>query len=81
MRIGVDIGGTKIEAIALANDGKIIDRRRKPTPTGDYRSILDVVVRSCAVSKLISVRPRRLVSPCRERFRQALASCVIPTRW
>jgi fructokinase len=43
MRIGVDIGGTKIEAIALADDGKIIDRRRKPTPTGDYQSILDVV--------------------------------------
>lgn len=43
MRIGVDIGGTKIEAIALADDGKIVDRRRKPTPTGDYQSILDVV--------------------------------------
>ncbi|HEY0144960.1 MAG TPA: ROK family protein [Methylovirgula sp.] len=43
MRIGVDIGGTKIEAVALADDGKIIDRRRKPTPTGDYQSILDVV--------------------------------------
>jgi fructokinase len=43
MRIGVDVGGTKIEAVALADDGKIIDRRRKPTPTGDYGSILDVV--------------------------------------
>jgi fructokinase len=43
MRIGVDVGGTKIEAIALADDGKIVDRRRKPTPTGDYQSILDVI--------------------------------------
>jgi fructokinase len=43
MRIGVDVGGTKIEAIALADDGKIGDRRRKPTPTGDYQAILDVI--------------------------------------
>ena len=32
MRIGVDLGGTKIEAIALAEDGGVCDRRRKPTP-------------------------------------------------
>ena len=34
MRIGVDLGGTKIEAIALADDGRILDRRRVPTPRG-----------------------------------------------
>ena len=43
MRIGVDLGGTKIEAIALGDDGEILDRRRKPTPTGDYQAILDVI--------------------------------------
>ncbi|MFN3077299.1 MAG: ROK family protein [Alphaproteobacteria bacterium] len=36
LRIGVDLGGTKIEAIALAMDGKEMIRRRVSTPVGDY---------------------------------------------
>ena len=42
--IGVDLGGTKIEIIALADDGKEILRRRLPTPQGDYHGILNVIV-------------------------------------
>ena len=36
MRIGVDLGGTKIEAIALGPDGGVRLRRRVPTPRDDY---------------------------------------------
>lgn len=36
MRIGVDIGGTKIEAVTLAAAGEIVARERVPTPQGDY---------------------------------------------
>ena len=36
MRIGIDLGGTKIEVIALADDGTVLLRRRIPTPQGDY---------------------------------------------
>ncbi|WP_341898316.1 ROK family protein [Ferrovibrio terrae] len=36
MRIGIDLGGTKIEAIALAGDGSIRARRRVPAPRDDY---------------------------------------------
>ena len=36
MRIGVDMGGTKIEAIALDESGDALARRRVPTPRGDY---------------------------------------------
>jgi fructokinase len=43
MRIGIDLGGTKIEAIALAEDGATLLRRRVTTPAGDYRGILDAV--------------------------------------
>jgi fructokinase len=47
MRIGIDLGGTKIEAIALADpaDGHaaILLRHRVPTPSGDYEAILNVV--------------------------------------
>jgi fructokinase len=42
-RIGVDLGGTKIEAIALAADGSIPVRRRIPTPRHDYRGTLDAI--------------------------------------
>jgi fructokinase len=35
-RIGVDLGGTKIEAAAIDRDGKIHARRRVATPAGDY---------------------------------------------
>ncbi len=41
--IGVDLGGTKIEAIALADDGSSAWRQRVPTPAGDYRAILQTV--------------------------------------
>jgi fructokinase len=36
MRIGIDLGGTKTEAIALDNDGRELQRVRVPTPIGDY---------------------------------------------
>ncbi|MFZ3176878.1 MAG: ROK family protein [Methylovirgula sp.] len=43
MRIGVDLGGTKIEAIALTENGSIAARRRQPTPCGDYGAILKAI--------------------------------------
>jgi fructokinase len=43
MRIGIDLGGTKIEAIALDDDGATLARRRVATPCGDYPAILDAV--------------------------------------
>ena len=42
MRIGIDLGGTKIEAIALSPAGEEIARRRVPTPR-DYLASLDAV--------------------------------------
>jgi len=36
MRIGIDLGGTKIEALALDDTGKELARVRIPTPHGDY---------------------------------------------
>ena len=35
-RIGLDLGGTKIEAIALDPAGSVLVRQRRPTPAGDY---------------------------------------------
>ena len=36
MRLGVDLGGTKTEIVALAGDGAELLRRRVPTPRDDY---------------------------------------------
>ncbi len=44
MRIGVDLGGTKIEAIALDAEGCELRRHRMPTPQGDYAATLAAVV-------------------------------------
>ncbi len=43
MRIGIDLGGTKIEGIALDTAGAVLVRRRVPTPRGDYRATVDAV--------------------------------------
>lgn len=43
LRIGVDLGGTKIEIIALAVDGGELLRRRVATPQGDYSATLRAV--------------------------------------
>jgi fructokinase len=42
-RIGIDLGGTKIEGVALAADGMVAVRRRVPTPRGDYAATLDAI--------------------------------------
>ena len=43
LRIGVDLGGTKIEAAALDRGGNILLRRRRPTPRGDYTASLETI--------------------------------------
>lgn len=43
VRLGVDLGGTKIEAAALAADGRLLLRRRVPTPVDDYDAIVRAV--------------------------------------
>jgi fructokinase len=43
-RIGVDLGGTKIEAILLSADGEIHERVRVPAPRGTYEGTLGAIV-------------------------------------
>ncbi len=44
MRIGVDLGGTKIEAIALDEQGTTLQRRRVDTPRESYDAIINAIV-------------------------------------
>lgn len=43
VRIGIDLGGTKIEGIVLDQQGHERARRRVATPAGDYRATLEAV--------------------------------------
>lgn len=43
MRIGIDLGGTKMELVALADDGQQRWRQRVPTPQGDYDGTLRAI--------------------------------------
>ena len=43
MRIGIDLGGTKIEVIALGPDGNERLRQRVATPQGDYAGTMNAV--------------------------------------
>jgi fructokinase len=36
MKLGIDLGGTKIEGLVLDDDGRELGRQRQPTPSGDY---------------------------------------------
>ena len=44
VRIGIDLGGTKIEGIALASNGSTLLRQRVPAPRDDYDATVQAIV-------------------------------------
>jgi fructokinase len=44
LRIGIDVGGTKIEAVGLASDGSERFRRRVESPRGSYENTIAAIV-------------------------------------
>jgi fructokinase len=51
LRIGIDLGGTKIEAIALDAEGRERFRHRVPTPRGDYAGTVDALASLVAAAE------------------------------
>jgi len=43
LALGIDLGGSKIEIIALDEQGAVLLRRRRPSPRGSYRATLDAI--------------------------------------
>jgi fructokinase len=84
MRLGIDIGGTKIEAAALGDDGAILWRRRLPTPAGDYGGII-ATVRSLADAAEAALGPAAsvglgipgMLSPATGLVKNANSTCLI----
>ena len=44
IHLGIDLGGTKIEIVALDDARVELFRRRVPTPRGDYQGTLTALV-------------------------------------
>jgi len=60
MRIGIDLGGTKTEAILMNDTGEILQRLRNPTPQADgYVAILD------NIAALVAELEAHAGNPCR----------------
>ena len=43
-RIGIDLGGTKIEGAAIDASGSVRFRHRAATPAQDYRGTIDAII-------------------------------------
>lgn len=84
MRIGIDLGGTKIEAVALDQCGETLFRKRVSTPQGDYVGTLDCICE--LVREADQVLGRRgsvgvgipgTISPSTGRVKNANSACLI----
>jgi fructokinase len=87
MRIGIDLGGTKIEAIALAGDGAELARRRTPTPASDYDatlraivSLVDEIESRTGERGTVGVGTPGALSPATGLIKNANSTCLIGRR-
>ncbi|HKF71547.1 MAG TPA: ROK family protein [Stellaceae bacterium] len=84
IRIGIDLGGTKIEAAALDRQGVIRFRRRVPTPTGDYPGTIRVIRELVAAlegelreSGTVGIGIPGAISPATGLVKNANSTCLI----
>src|SRR3712207_5033913 len=84
MRIGIDLGGTKTEGIALAAGGEIAFRKRVATPSGDYRGTLamlaqlvrDIEHHVARTDCPIGVGTPGAISPATGRMKNCNSTCL-----
>ena len=83
MRIGIDLGGTKIEVLALDAMGRELHRQRVNTPQGDYNSTLQAIQKlvESTESKLkksatIGICTPGSVSPTTSLLRNSNSTCL-----
>src|ERR1043166_3293111 len=83
-RIGIDLGGTKIEAIALSGSGSILARRRVATPSGNYeltvKAIVDLVSaieKELGASATVGIGTPGAISPATGLIKNANSTVLI----
>jgi fructokinase len=84
IRVGLDLGGTKIEGIALSSAGIVLDRRRVPTPRGDYPATVEALAglaesleRAAGVRATVGVGMPGVMSPATGRVKNANSTWLI----
>ncbi|HUC62731.1 MAG TPA: ROK family protein [Alphaproteobacteria bacterium] len=84
MRIGIDLGGSKIEALALDAGGREILRRRIATPAGDYGATLSAIATLVAEIEhatgargTIGLGTPGAISPATGLIKNANSTCLI----
>jgi len=84
MRIGIDLGGTKIEGIAIADDGRELVRTRVSAPRGRYRDTLTAIVdlvaeleRRCGARGSVGVGIPGTISPATGLVKNANSTWLI----
>jgi len=86
MRIGIDLGGSKIEGLVLDWDGREKARKRVATPAGDYgatvRAVADLVAELAAETGAPASAPVGMgipgtVSPATGLVKNANSTCLI----
>jgi len=82
-RIGIDLGGTKIECVLLANDGSVLWRHRVATPVGDYAATLDAIAclvesaeRACGAGATVGVATPGAISLATGFTKNANSTCL-----
>ena len=82
-RLGIDLGGTKIELLALGADGTELFRKRLPTPQGDYVATLDVVValveqaeKTLGATASVGIGTPGAISTATGRIKNANSTCL-----
>lgn len=84
MRIGIDLGGTKIEAIALSDNGEELYRQRVATPQGDYQTTLHTIAElvraaeyNTQCSGTVGIGIPGTISPATGLVKNANSTCLI----
>jgi len=87
MRIGIDLGGTKTEGVALDEAGNVLIRRRLPTPREDYSGTVEVVAglveafeRDLGRRGTVGVGIPGAVSPATDLIKNANSTWLLGTR-
>jgi fructokinase len=84
MRLGIDLGGTKIEIAALDDDGTEVLRRRVATPAGSYAGIVEALVGLVLAAEAelgtratVGIGTPGSVSPATGRIKNSNTTCLI----
>jgi fructokinase len=82
-RIGIDLGGTKIEGAALDTGGAVRVRHRVPTPAGDYGGTIAAIVSTVAAIEreiggpaTVGITMPGAISPATGLVKNANSTCL-----